>query len=159
MGTAREDLVALLYEALHNTRKSFGMYGQIGITIEDITLGHLTVRIRTSHEWEGTQISYNVRNAVLQWLREMLPVQRFVAIYDNPTLGIEGEVHDLPYGEALPAADQLGSSVVLVEQNADPAREELRPRFAAAWQRFAQESCDVPPPDETESPRQGEVSR
>lgn len=141
MGTAREQLMALLEEALFFTRKSFGMFGQIQITIHGLTPERLEVRIWTRHELDGASVALNVRNAVLNFLQDLLPVQRFVATYENPTLGISGEVHDLPYAEDLPQAGELPSSVILIPQNADPAREALRPRFREAWDRFIAEQA------------------
>lgn len=141
MGTARDQLMALLQEALFFTRKSFGMFGQIQVTIRDCTPERLEVGIRTRHELQGASVALNVRNAVLNFLQDLLPVQRFVVTYENPTLGISGEMHDLPYADALPQAGELPSSVILVPQNADPAREELRPRFREAWEGFIAEEA------------------
>jgi hypothetical protein len=60
-------------------------------------------------------------------------------VYDNQDRGIAGEVYDLPYAQELPNAGALGSSQILIEQNAGPAREELRPRFREAWRRYLEE--------------------
>lgn len=140
MGTAREDLIEMLYEALYDVRKPFGMHGQIRISILDVTPLAITVGIGTNRRLEGAQVVHNVRNAVLGLLRDLLPVERFVAIYDNPTLGIEGEVYDLPYADALTHTGEQRSSVILIAENADPLRESLRPRFAAAWERLVDEA-------------------
>ena len=139
MGTAREELMALLEESLFRTRKNFGMFGQIHISLKDVTTRWLTVGISTRHPFGGAAVATNVRNAVLNWLQDLLPVERFIAVYENPTLGISGEVYDLPYAEQLRAAGHLRSAEVLVEEIAGPAREELRERFRTAWQRFVKE--------------------
>jgi hypothetical protein len=139
VGTARDELLALLWEATFGTRKNFGMYGQIQIQIRDVTPERLTVTISTRNALEGTWLAENVRNAVLNWLQDLLPVERFVAVYDNQERGISGEVYDLPYAQELPNAGALGSSQILIEQNAGPAREELRPRFREAWRRYLEE--------------------
>lgn len=139
MGTARHELMALLEEALFNTRKSYGMFGQIQITIRGCTPERLEVEIWTRHELDGSSVALNVRNAVLNFLQDLLPVRRFVATYENPTLGISSEVHDLPYASDLPQAGELPSSMILVPEVADPAREKLRPRFREAWERFLAE--------------------
>ncbi len=139
MGTARDELTALLGESLFRTRKNFGMFGQIHISIRDVTPQWLSVGISTSHSLEGASVALSVRNAVLNWLQDLLPVERFIVEYRNPTLGITGEVHDMPYADELPKAGQLRSAEILVEEIAGPAREELRPRFRVAWQRFVEE--------------------
>jgi hypothetical protein len=139
VGTAREALLALLQDATHGTRKNFGMYGQIQIRIRDVTPERLTVTISTRNALEGAWLAENARNAVLNWLQDLLPVERFVAIYDNQERGISGEVYDLPYSQELPNAGALWSSQILIEQNAGPAREELRPRFREAWRRYLEE--------------------
>jgi hypothetical protein len=76
---------------------------------------------------------------LLNWLQDLLPVERFVAVYDNPNNRIAGEVHDLPYATEPPNAGTLKSSEILINEHADPAREELRPRFAAAWKLYLEE--------------------
>lgn len=136
MGTERDDLLELLREATFRTSKNFGMFSQIQIGIEDVTPERLTVSIWTERPLDGAQVAANVRNAVLNWLRDMIPVERFVAVYDNPALGISGEIHDLPYAAKLPRAGTLKSSELLIEEHAGPAREELRPRFREAWARL-----------------------
>jgi hypothetical protein len=115
------------------------MYGQIRIEIRDVTPERLTSRITTRKPVEGYRLAENVRNAVLNWLQDMLPVERFVAVYDNPDQGISSEVHDLPYASELPAGGTLESSEILIEQHAGPAREKLRRRFRKAWRRFLKE--------------------
>ena len=139
VGTAREALLALLQDATLRIRKNFGMYGQIRIQIRDVTPERLTVTISTRNALEGAWLAENVRNAVLNWLQDLLPVERFVAIYDNQERGISGEVYDLPYAQELPNAGALRSSEILIEQHAGPAREELRPRFRKAWHRYLEE--------------------
>lgn len=136
VGTARDDLLALLQEATFRIRKNFGMFSQIQLCIEDITPERLTVSIWTERPLDGAGVAANVRNAVLNWLQDMIPVERFVAVYDNPALGISGEIHDLPYARELPRAGTLESSELLIEENAGPAREELRPRLRQAWTRL-----------------------
>ena len=139
METAREALLVLLRDATFRIRKNFGMYGQIRIKIQDVTPERLTVRISTRSALEGAWLAENVRNAVLNWLQDLLPVERFVAVYDNHERGISGEVYDLPYAQELPNAGALGSSEILIEQHAGPAREELRPRLREAWRRYLEE--------------------
>jgi hypothetical protein len=106
-----------------------------------VTTEWLTVRISTRHPLEGAAVAMNVRNAVLNWLQELLPVARFIAVYDNPAVGVAGEVHDLPFAGALSEAGRLRSAEILVEEIAVPAREELRPRFRVAWQRFLEKEA------------------
>jgi hypothetical protein len=139
VGGAREDLLALLQEATLRIRKNFGMYGQIRMEIRDITPEWLTVGISTRKPLEGAGLAENVRNAVLNWLQDLLPVKRFVAVYENPGRGISGEIHELAYASELPKAGGLRSSEILIEQHAGPAREELRPRFREAWGRLLEE--------------------
>ena len=141
MGTAKEDLIALLYESLYRTRKNFGMFGQIQISIRDVTPRSLSIGVSTHNPLEGTALAANVRNAVLNWLQDLLPIERFIVVYENPTLGIAGEVHYLPYAQDLAQAGHLSSSEILIGENADPEREALRPRFRAAWERFAEQEA------------------
>jgi hypothetical protein len=136
VGTVPEELLALLEEATLRIRKNFGMYGQIRIEIRDITPERLTVGIVTLKPLDGAWLAENVRNAVLNWLQDLLPVERFTAVYDNADQRITGEVHDLPYASERPKAGRLKSSEILIEQHAGPAREELRPRFRDAWRRY-----------------------
>jgi len=137
--TAREALLALLQDATYRIRKNFGMYGQIRIQIRDVTPERLTVTISTRTALAGAWLAENVRNALLNWLQDLLPVERFVAIYDNQERGISGEVYDLPFAQELPNAGALESSEILIEQHAGPAREELRPRLREAWRRYLEE--------------------
>jgi hypothetical protein len=139
VGTAKEDLTALLYESLFRTRKNFGMFGQIQISIRDATPRSLSVGVSTHHPLQGAAVAVNVRNAVLNWLQDLLPVERFIVVYENPTLGITDEVHDLAYAQDLAQAGHLSSSEILIGQHADPEREALRPRFREAWERFIEE--------------------
>lgn len=139
MGTAREELIELLnQEALFGMRKLFGMFGQIQVLVTDVTPERLTVSIWTRHELEGAPLARNVRNAVMSWLRDLVPVLEFRAVYDNPDLGIMGEVHDLPYGEAL-SSRGLGSSAIANEQVVGPEREKLRKPFRKAWRRLSED--------------------
>lgn len=78
---------------------------------------------------------------MLNWLQDLLPADRFIAVYNNRTLGITGEVHDLPFAEELVNAGSLRSSEILVEEIAGPARDELRTRFRVAWLRFLEEEA------------------
>ncbi len=139
MGEAHDELLELLHEATLRIRKSFGMYGQIGIEIQDVTPVRLTVAISTRKPLDGPGLVKSVRNAILNWLQDLLPVERFVAVYDNPERGVVREFHDLPYRSELAKGGSLPSSEILVEEHAGPAREELRPRFRAAWRRYLEE--------------------
>jgi len=141
VGTARRELLDLLHEALYDMRRNFGMFGQIHISFEDVTPERLTVRIRTVHPLDGHALASNVRNAVLNRLQDLLPGERFVAVYDNPEQGVAGEPHELPFVVDTPTAGKLPSSEVLFEQNMGPAREALRPRFREAWRRLVEEAA------------------
>jgi hypothetical protein len=144
LGRAHERLLALLQEATLRIRRNFGMFGQIHIDIRDVTPELIVVGISTRKPLDGAWLAQEARNAVLNWLQNLLPIERFVAVYENPEHGITGEVHDLPYASEVPEVGVLGSAEILIEQLAGPAREELRPRFRQAWQRYLEEEARSP---------------
>lgn len=58
-------------------KRNFGMYRQIRIEIRDVTPERLIVGISTRKPLEGDQLAEIVRNAVLNWLQDLLPVEWF----------------------------------------------------------------------------------
>ena len=139
MGTAREALLALLQDATIRIRKNFGMYGQIRIEIRDVTPKRLTVTISTRNALEGAWLAENVRNAVLNWLQDLLPSSG--SLPSTTTQSAESQARSMTCRtlKSFPTPARSGALEILIEQHVGPAREELRPRFRKAWHRYLEQ--------------------
>lgn len=69
VGTAREEVMALLEESLFRMRKGYGMFLQIHISIMDVTPERLTVGISMNHRFEGASVALNVRDVSSSFCR------------------------------------------------------------------------------------------
>ena len=134
------ELVDLVNEFMFNTRKMFGMFGQIQVNATGVTVDELEVSVWTRHERDGRELGRNVCNAFVNHVRDLLPVSRLKIVCTNPTLGIDAEEHVFPYVPEGPGVGRFPSHVILVEQVADRAREASRERFRAAWVRMLAEA-------------------
>jgi hypothetical protein len=132
-GSAEEELLRLVHELTFETRKCFGMFCQIQTSAVGVSGEELTLTASTRHPREADELTLNVRNAFVNHLGGLLPVERIRVIYTNPTLGIEGVERVFP----MPGpGERLRSQVILVEPNAGPHRASFRKRFEKAWRRL-----------------------
>ncbi len=130
---ASEALTRLLNETLLPIRKVYGMYGRIQIAVEDVTPRDLTVRARTKTDVRPDELARDVRNAVLNYLGDALPCERFRFLLYYPDRNVVRREYLLPYLASARFAGILPSRAILVEQHAAAARREFRPRIRAAW--------------------------
>ena len=139
---ANEELCELLNsEVLFNSRKQFGMFGQVQFRVTDVTREMVSVSISTHRKLEGSVLAVNVRNTMLNFLRDMLPCPKYRALYSNEALGVS----DVEYEHAFYTGSRTGereSSEILIEKNAGPAREGYRARMAEVWNRLVAEQED-----------------
>ena len=91
MTSVKEELIELLnQEVLIDNRKRFGMYGQINFEITDIDPENLYIEVRTGpkdRKSDPIQVAANVRNAILNVLRDMLPCKMIDVDYKNYPVG------------------------------------------------------------------------
>ena len=128
-----EELSDLLNKGvLFQTRKQFGMHGQVQFQVTDVTPQLITVSISTRKGLKGSALAMDVRNAMLNFLQDMLPCSRFRALYSNEALGVSDTEYELPFFEGGETG-VLESSQILIEENAGPARKAYRVRVEALW--------------------------
>jgi hypothetical protein len=142
---ASEELATLLNEILFPIRKGFGMYLQIQIRVEDVTPRDLTVQAWTRKDIPPKELAHNVRNALLNYLRDCLPCERFRFLLLYPDRRTVRREYLLPFAKIARFAGMLRSQAVLIEQNVDPVRREFCPRIRAAWARLLEawsEECE-----------------
>ncbi len=91
MPSIKEELIELLNEeVLISNRKTFGMYGQINFKITGIDPENLYVEIATGRKdrkSDPVQVAANVRNAILNVPRDMLPCKKIDVEYKNYPVG------------------------------------------------------------------------
>jgi hypothetical protein len=142
---AEAALVRLLNDELRFARKSFGMHSQSAWDIRAVDTRAITVAIRTSrlapagnHRW----LVHNVRNAILNFLRDLLPVPELVAVHTDPAHGVH-EVSRVPFATPELTRGGLPSALVIIEEVADRRRQEIRPAVTAAWARLCRAVSEV----------------
>jgi hypothetical protein len=127
-------------EFLFSIRKSFVMYGQIGFRIEDVTSELITIDISASgkggDETAQLQVVYNVRNAILGQLGDLIPCPEFRAFFTDRDAGVHrkevyGRFYDPDQDEFL-----LPTSCVPLLHNVMKARDKHRARFNKEWERL-----------------------
>ncbi len=132
-----DELVALANEACFGLRKSWGMNGQISVGFLEVGADVVTLEVRTSApRWRGFDLPETVRNTLVGFFRDLLPVPVARVIYTNAADGVEEDVRFLPfYSEALLASDAPTGPMTLIEPVCEQHREENRPAFEAAWKK------------------------
>lgn len=130
-----DELVALANDACHTLRKQWGMHGQIGVGFLAINHDEVTLKVSTSEpRWRGFDLPETVRNTLVRFFRDLLPMPIARVIYTNLADGVEEDVRFLPfYSEALLASDLSTAPLVLIEEVCEQSREENREAFEAAW--------------------------
>ena len=128
-------LTDLLNDMLREpVRKPFGTYGQMQVTVREVTPDTLTMAVEAHRAKDRPMgAATNVRNAVLALLQDMVPCPKFRAICSNAPLSIAYEEHVLDFCPLAQHAGPLKSSVALHEENVGPYREGFRPRIEALW--------------------------
>jgi hypothetical protein len=130
-----DELVALANDACYGLRKSWGMHGQISVGFLSIDADAVTLKVSTSSaRWLGFDLPETVRNTLVRFFRDLLPVPIARIIYTNQVDGVEEGVRFLPfYSEALAASEPPTAPLILIEGVCEQSREENRGAFEAAW--------------------------
>ena len=133
-----DELVALANQACFGLRKSWGMHGQIDVGFLSIDVDSVTLKVSTSApRWRGFDLPETVRNTLVRFFRDLLPVPIARIIYSNAADGVEEDVRFLPfYSEALLASDAKTAPVTLIEEVCEQRREEYGAAFEAAWKKL-----------------------
>lgn len=109
------------------------MFGLIQIAVDDVTPRDLTVRAWTRRDVRPDDLARNVRNAVLNYLADCLPCERFRFLFLDPDRNVVRREYLLPYRRAARFAGMLPSSAIIIEENVAPHRREFGPRIREAW--------------------------
>ena len=130
-----DELVALANDACFGLRKSWGMHGQISVGFVSIDADEVTLKVSTSApRWRGFDLPETVRNTLVRFFRDLLPVPVARVIYTNEVDGIEGDVRFLPfYSEALVASEPPTAPLVLIEEVCEQSRVKYREAFGTVW--------------------------
>ena len=130
-----DELVALANEACYSLRKQWGMHGQISVGFLAIGVDELTLEVSTSEpRWREFDLPETVRNTLVRFFRDLLPVPIARIIYSNEVDGVQEDVRFLPfYAEALLVGDAPTAPLILIEEVRARSREERRGAFEAAW--------------------------
>jgi hypothetical protein len=141
---AEAALVRLLNDELRFARKSFGMSSAIAWEIRAIDPEAITVGIRSGrlgpaarHRW----LVHNVRNAILNFLRDLVPVPELVAVHTDPAHGVH-QVTRVPFATPELTRGGLPSALVIIEEVASRRRREIRPAVTAAWERLCRTASE-----------------
>lgn len=133
-----DELVALANDACFGLRKSWGMHGQISVGFLSIDADAVTLKVSTSApRWRGFDLPETVRNTLVRFFRDLLPVPIARIIYTSGADGVEEDVRFLPfYAEALLASDAPTAPLTLIEEVCEQRREERRGAFESAWKKL-----------------------
>ena len=149
-----DELVALANQACFGLRKSWGMHGQISVGFVSIDADEVTLKVSTSApRWRGFDLPETVRNTLVRFFRDLLPVPIARIVYSNAADGVEEDVRFLPfYSEALLAGDAPTAPLMLIEEVCEQSREENRGAFETAWARQPGGSSKADDPSEQDRP-------
>ena len=149
-----DELVALANDACFGLRKSWGMNGQISVGFLSIDADAVTLTVSTSApRWRGFDLPETVRNTLVRFFRDLLPVPVARIIYSNEVDGVQEDVRFLPfYAEALLVGDATTAPLILIEEVCEQSREVCRGAFEAAWARQPDGSSKVADPSEGDRP-------
>jgi hypothetical protein len=136
----------LVNDELFFARKSFGMFGQIYFVVVAVDRESIWVRIGTSHDLRDEAVVTNIRNAILNYLQDILPCRLFRATYSNPTRGVKDREFVLSFDHPGPGSEPLASALILTEL-ADPRREAFREQMAGVVYPEPSEQRIEPEPD------------
>ena len=141
-----EQLVELANEYLIPIRKGYGMCSQIGLTVEDVTRELLTFKVSVgkpfnrkqefSTERDQRTLVFDMRNAMLGQLGNLLPCPQFRALYSDEVQEITEREFTGPFYDVRYNTQQLGASgkrVISVLEMVLEHQEQARPAFKAAW--------------------------
>ena len=117
-------MVDTLNHELIGIRKPFGMFGQINWSVESVRGETIQVSIWTPRPLDGLGVATNVRNALLNYLQDLLPLRRCRVLFERRLDGVREE-HLLDF-EYRPGEERK-SAAILIEANVAPRRERLRP--------------------------------
>lgn len=138
----REPVVSLLKGYLHEIEKPFARFSQIGWSIIDVNRNLLEFDVdiygerNANRYWEEHQqkgLVYNVRNAILSQIGDLVPCPRFSVLLSHSSIDVfekpfEGLFYDPSKDEFL-----LRSASVPVIEIVLECREKYRKAFQAAW--------------------------
>ncbi|MEX0755943.1 MAG: hypothetical protein WD206_09845 [Actinomycetota bacterium] len=128
----RQRLVALANEFCFETRKLFGMWGKVDVTVVGVSLDALAATVRTRRRDDPAPLVENVRNGLANHLEDLIPCPRAHLYYSNPDLGIELREFDLPFFDPR-RSEPLPSSVMLFEDLVAAERDGYRGAARRAW--------------------------
>jgi hypothetical protein len=124
-GTVAEQVAHQLNEILFDIRKSFGMFGRTNWAVTEVGSDVVTVRF---FNWPAdvpvTRTAANVRNAMLNLLRDTIPCSHFHAAFGGSDPGSVDRRVELDFYP--PEAAELPSQLVVIEENAEPRRSHWR---------------------------------
>jgi hypothetical protein len=133
-------LAHLLDEFLFDTRKQFGMFGQINWSVTDVIPEEVTVAV---FHWPAQQaiekIAPKIRDAMLGMLADMVPCTRFRAVFARTGDGGPTEPRREVTLSFYPGSGGRGPLIV-IEENAEPYRRRWRPRLVQAWKAMVAEA-------------------
>jgi hypothetical protein len=114
-----------LNDILLDIRKSFGMHGRTSWNVDHVDPDVITLRF---YHWP-TYVSVfytatNVRNAMLNVLRDTVPCARFRAVFRKPDRSKDYRRVDLDFYP--PGAPDLPSQFIVIEENVEPHRQHWR---------------------------------
>jgi hypothetical protein len=124
-GTVARHVAQQLNEILFDIRKSFGMFGRTNWTVTRVDPDVVTVHFSN---WPTddplTRTATNVRNAMLNLLRDTVPCARFLAVFGESEPGGADRRVELDFYP--PEAVDLPSQLIVIEENVEPRRQQWR---------------------------------
>lgn len=131
----------LLDKYFFSIKKAFGMYSQVNFDVQDVTRKIITLEVKVTecaNPWADystippREVVYDVRNAMLSQLGDLLPIPVFKAFYKNTVTDVQEEFQGQFYN---PAQDEflLQSSAIPVRDVVLKSREYYRPVFNICW--------------------------
>jgi len=114
-----------LNELLLDVRKSFSMFGRTCWAVEQVRPDLVTVRLfHWPTDVSVVDTAINVRNAMLNLLRDTVPCAHFRAVFRRPDRTRAYRRVDLDFYP--PGAADLPSQLIVIEENVEPQRRRWR---------------------------------
>jgi hypothetical protein len=123
--TVPDQVAQQLNEIAFDIRKSFGMFGGTNWTVARVDPDVLTVGFwRWPTDAAMVHTATNVRNAMLNLLRDTVPCARFHAVFHGSGPGSADHRIELDFYP--PEGSELPSQLIVIEENVEPKRQHWR---------------------------------
>jgi hypothetical protein len=135
-------LAHLLDKFLFDTRKQFGMFGQINWNVTDVTPEVVSVFVGSWPRQQSLEnVAPKIRDAMLGMLADMVPCPRFRAVFARAgDGGPTAPRSEVALGFYTGSGGQGVSPLILIEENAEAYRRQWRPRLRQAWEAMVAEA-------------------